>query len=176
MSDAPDATPIVIDPQMSFGTGHHASTRLALTLLPEAVSPDDRVLDVGTGTGVLAIAACHCGAASVLGVDTHPPAVENARVNAARNGYADRITIRAGTLDDVPESAFDAVLANITREVLRAMLPGFAHRVASGGALVLAGLFTSDRDVLCRDAADHGFVLVDERDEDGWWAARFVLA
>lgn len=171
---ASEASSIVIDPEMSFGTGHHASTRLALHLLPDAVAPGARVLDAGTGTGILAIAACLRGAASVVAFDTHLPAVENARANADRNGWTDRITVRAGSLDTVAERGFDAILANITREVLRTMLPGFAERIAPGGQLVLAGLLASDRDVMRRDASAHGFALAAERDDDGWWAARFA--
>ena len=171
-----DATPIVIDPEMSFGTGHHASTRLALGLLPAAVSPGDRVLDAGTGTGVLAIAACHAGAASVVGFDTHPPAVRNARMNATRNGFADAISVRQGRLEMIPDDGFNVILANITREVLRGMLPGFAERIVPSGALILAGLFTSDRDTMVHAAAAQGFACADEREEDGWWAARFVAS
>lgn len=174
-ADPPAAgIPLWIDPEMSFGTGHHASTRLALRLLPDAVRPGNRVLDAGTGTGVLALAACETGARSVVAFDTHPPAIDNARANARHNGWADAITVRHGSLDVVSEQDFDVILANITREVLRSMLPGFSDRLRPGGALVLAGLFSSDRECMLRDTARHGFSLAAERTENSWWAARFI--
>jgi len=165
-----DATVLRIDPKMSFGTGHHATTRLMLRLLPEAVAPGDRVLDVGTGTGVLAIAAAQLGAAAALGVDVREAAIENATENCARNEVAPAVTLRTGSLDVVPETNFDAILANITREVLRNLLPAFREKMAPGGSLLLSGVFVRDRDTLLATAADHGFSLYQDATEDGWWA------
>ena len=167
-----DATVIEIDPKMSFGTGHHATTRLLLRLLPEAVAPGDRVLDVGTGTGVLAIAAVRLGAHAALGVDVQETAIENAAENCARNDVASIVTLRSGSIDVVPEAAFDVVLANITREVLRDLLPAFQQKVRPGGLLLLSGVFTGDRDALLAAAADHGFALHQDATEEGWWAGR----
>ncbi len=166
------ATVLRIDPEMSFGTGHHATTRLALELLAEALQPDDRVLDVGTGTGVLAIAACRHGAATALGVDTNPDAVRNARTNAQQNDVADCLTVREGSMDVVPATQYDVVAANITRRVLLDLLPDLLSHLAPDGTLLLSGVLRSHRESLLDATADHDLRLETEATEDGWWAAR----
>lgn len=168
-----DVTVLRIDPEMSFGTGHHATTRLALRLLADALAPDDRVLDVGTGTGVLAIAACRAGAATALGVDTNPDAIRNARENVRKNDVESCVTVRDGSIEVVPETQYDLVAANITRRVLLNMMPDLLDLVAAGGALLLSGILQSHRaDVL--DAVTSDEIHLDaEAEENGWWAARF---
>jgi ribosomal protein L11 methyltransferase len=165
-----DATPLRIDPKMSFGTGHHATTRLALQLLVDAVNEGDRVVDVGTGTGVLAIAACRLGARSVRAVDNNPKAVANARENVVVNDVGDCVTVSDGSIDAVPADQFDAVVANITRDTLLDLLPALRRRLAPGGALLLSGLLTSDRRQML-DALDaHALAVVEVETENGWWA------
>jgi len=172
---AADATVLRIDPEMSFGTGHHATTRLALQLLAAGPLTGRRILDVGTGTGVLAIAACRLGAVAALGVDLHPEAVRNARENARRNDVAACITIEKGSVEVVPEEArYDLITANITRRVLLDLLPHLCTHLTTGGALVLSGLLSPQRDELIGATEAHGLHLDAERTEDGWWAARFV--
>ena len=166
-----DATVLRIDPKRSFGSGHHASTRLTLRLLIDAVAPGDTVVDVGIGTGVLAIAACHLGARRVLGVDTEPAAVTNARANAEQNGVADRVTVREGSVEAVPpDVAADVVAANITLDTILDLLPAFRTRLAEGGTLLLAGLLTSQRTRMLEGLAAHDLTAAQEVSEDGWWA------
>ncbi len=169
-----DATVLHIDPEMSFGTGHHTTTRLVLRLLAEALAPDDRLLDVGTGTGVLAIAACRAGAAAALGVDTNPNAVRNARENATQNDVADCVTLREGSVEVVPETRYDVIAANITRRVLLDLLPDLVLHVAADGRLLISGVLRANRDPVIRDAAGHGLHLDTEVTDEGWWAARFT--
>lgn len=169
-----DATVLRIDPEMSFGTGHHATTRLALQLLAEGPLTGRRVLDVGTGTGVLAIAACRLGAAAALGVDTNPNAVRNARENARRNGVEDCVTVKDGSMDVVPEIPYDLVTANITRSVLLDLLPVLVSRLHNDGILLLSGLLRPQRDELIGATEAHDLHLDTEQTEDGWWAARFT--
>jgi ribosomal protein L11 methyltransferase len=163
-----DAEVLVIDPKMSFGTGYHESTRLALRLVPEAVEDGDLVLDVGTGTGVLAVAACRLRARRCIAVDTDDNAVENARENVAQNDVSGRVDVRRGSMQAVPEDGFDVVLANINRNVLVDLMPAFARAAAPGAALILAGLLDTDRDLILQHAADAGFELASERQENGW--------
>jgi ribosomal protein L11 methyltransferase len=165
-----DATVLRIDPEMSFGTGHHATTRLALRLLAEVVTAGDRGYDVGTGTGVLAIAACRRGAASVEAVDTDPRAVANATTNAAQNEGADCVTVREGSAAELPEAPADIVLTNITCETLLSLLPVLRPRVAPTGHLILSGLLTGDADRMRAALADHALAVHDSVQEDGWWA------
>jgi len=166
-----DAVPLWIDPRQSFGTGHHATTRLALRLLANAVSPGDRVLDVGTGTGILAIAACVHGARQAVGVDVNPQAVTNARDNVAANDTAACVTIRQGSVEAAPEGRFEVVAANITRHTLIDLLPALPHRLREDGRLLLSGILESDRAQMVAALDDRGLECQDEIVEDGWWAA-----
>ncbi len=163
-------TEILVDPKMSFGTGHHESTRLVLGLLPHFVRPYARVLDAGTGTGVLAIAALKLGAAHALAFDIDPWAEENAGENFALNGVEGMAEVRIGSVEVVPEGDFDLVLANIHREVLLALLPDLHARLKRDGTLILAGLLTADADAIRRAAARHGLAAVREAQEGAWWA------
>lgn len=158
-----------IDPKMAFGTGYHATTRICLRLLDGRVPARGRVLDVGTGTGVLALAALRLGAASAVGVDIDPWSVENARDNAALNGLADRLDVRDGSADDVPERGFDLVCANIVRAVLVPMLPALAARRAPGAPVVVSGLLTGERDRFASALAAAGLALAAEEAEGEWW-------
>ncbi|QXD16696.1 50S ribosomal protein L11 methyltransferase [Rhodocaloribacter litoris] len=171
-----DKIVLEIDPKMSFGTGYHESTRLVLRVLPSLIRGGERVLDAGTGTGILAIAAVRLGAAGALAFDIDPWAAENAAENFARNGVADRIAFREGSLEVVPESGFDLVLANINRNVLLDLLPGFAEKTRPGGRIVLAGLLTSDRDRMLEAAARMeratrpALTPLHEATEGEWWS------
>ena len=167
-----DAIPLRIDPKMSFGTGHHATTRLALRLLVDAVAEGDRVLDVGTGTGVLAIAACRLGARSAFAVDTNPKAVANARENVVVNEVDNCVTVREGSVGVVPDDRVDVIVANITRDTLLDLLPGLRSRLTDDGVLVLSGLLTSDRPQMLDALGGHTLTVDDEVSENGWWGVR----
>jgi ribosomal protein L11 methyltransferase len=140
----PGRTTIVIDPGMAFGTGHHATTRACLELLERYVEKDCRVLDVGTGSGVLSIAALLLGAGRAVGVDTDPLATAAAAENAERNGVAARLSLHA-SLDDV-DGRFDLAVANIQLNVLCDLERGIAARVRPGGTLVASGLLREELD------------------------------
>lgn len=168
---------IVIDPQMAFGTGEHASTRGVLRLL-EGVEPGGAtVLDAGTGSGVLAIACVRLGAARVLAVDTDQAALVNARANIEENGCADSITVEHANVDAAwlnrPGRTFDIIVANVLSEVLRPLLPAFRRSLDPGGALVLGG-FTEDESAGIVAAAAAASLRLDREDrEEGWWSGRF---
>ena len=162
-----------IDPKMAFGTGHHETTRIVLGLLP-AARPRGRVLDVGTGTGVLALAALRLGAESAVGVDVDEWSATNGAENAALNGLADRLEVRHGSLEVVPERGFDVVVANIIRSILEPLVPGLVARAAPGGSVVLSGLLTTERDRTVGVLEDVGFALEAEATENEWWGGVFV--
>jgi ribosomal protein L11 methyltransferase len=132
-----------IDPKMSFGTGHHETTRLSLTLLEERLSRGNTVLDLGCGTGVLSIAALKLGARSVVAVDNDEWACHNAKENVKRNRVKS-IRIIRGTLRSVPPRTFDLILSNIDLPTNLKLLSSLIRRTASGGSLILSGLLSSD--------------------------------
>jgi ribosomal protein L11 methyltransferase len=173
---APGQQVLRIDPGLAFGSGYHASTRLALGLLRErtaAVVPH-RMLDVGTGTGILALAGAIWGAAEVAAIDVKPEAVAAARANAARNGFAARVRV-AGELPPIGEAAFDLIVANITAEVLQRLAGDFVSRLAAGGALVLSGMLAdlqSDEVVAVYEAL--GCRRAASRVEGEWEALLFI--
>ena len=167
---------IVIDPKMSFGTGHHESTRLALRSMLEITMSGACVMDAGAGTAILSIAAAKLGASAVIAFDIDPWACENAAENIERNNVSDRVDFRKGSIDVVPERNFDAILANINRSVLLAYMPAFADRLQDEGALVLAGLLVTDKYITVRATELHGMVLESENREGEWWSGRFRKA
>lgn len=128
---------LVIDPGQAFGTGHHETTTGCLAALQELDVRGSRVLDVGTGSGVLAIAAVRLGARAAVGVDIDPAAVSAARGNAAANGVS--IDVRLGSVD-VVDGTYDVVLANLDTATLSALAPAIAARLASRGTLVASGV------------------------------------
>ncbi|MDZ4699516.1 MAG: 50S ribosomal protein L11 methyltransferase [Rhodothermales bacterium] len=175
---ASEAHPIelVIDPKMSFGTGHHESTRLMLGLAPGIVAPGMQVLDAGTGTGILAIAAQKLGAARVVAFDNDPWILDNARENVAANAAGGEVEVRIGELDVISDAWFDAILANIHKSVLIEYLPHLARKLRPGGALALAGLLVVDREEMLAEAERNGFSLVHEARENAWWAVHLTLS
>jgi ribosomal protein L11 methyltransferase len=169
-----DELVIDVDPQMAFGTGEHATTRGCLRLLDSVVGEGGRVLDVGSGSAILAIAAAKLGAREVVAIEYDGDANLNARENLERNGVADRVQIVEALAD--PEllaglGRFDLVLANILSGVIRPLLPAFRGALADGGQLIVSGILQSEHEDVVRDAAECGLRVVREDREDEWWSA-----
>jgi ribosomal protein L11 methyltransferase len=141
---------IVIDPSTGFGTGHHATTRLCLELLQELDVRGKRVIDVGTGSGVLAIAASKLGAQGVVAMDNDPDALRNARENVERNGAGGAIDVAEVDLavSDVPPA--DVVVANLTSAVLQRCAASLRRMVKRGGVLIASGFGPDDVDDVVR--------------------------
>lgn len=129
---------LVIEPGQAFGTGHHESTTACLAALQDVGVGGAAVLDVGTGTGVLALAAAALGAADVLGVDVDPVAVQTARDNARRNGLDVRFA--TGSVEMAADGAFDVVVANLTTTTIAELAVPLARRLAAGGTLIASGV------------------------------------
>lgn len=183
----PDDLVIVIDPEMAFGTGEHATTRGALRALEVAVEPGDRVLDVGTGSGILAIAAALLGAGEVLAVESDEDAIENAQDNLRRNGVAERVELLHGLVDDeflalLGPGRFDVIVANVLSGILVPLLPAFHAALAppqrdreGAGQLILGGILDEEADTVIEAARRAGFTLLTEDLEEEWWGGRFQV-
>ncbi|WP_420208471.1 50S ribosomal protein L11 methyltransferase [Candidatus Electronema sp. JC] len=136
-----------MDPGMAFGTGQHASTKLALSLVEACcqAAPPQQMLDVGTGTGILAMAAALFGAKAAAAIDNDPVAVAVAAENIARNGLAERVTVSAEPLEQI-SGQFDLICANILHDVLVELAPALVQRLAAKGQLVLSGLLCGSQE------------------------------
>ena len=164
---------IVISPKMSFGTGHHQTTFLMLDYLLDVDLKGKSVLDVGAGTGVLAILAGMKGAGPVTAIDIDPWSFENCRENTARNAQ-DGIEVLQGEVGAVKERRYDVVLANINKNVLLADLKTYARILKREGILLLSGFYRQDLPDLQNTASDQGLHFLDSRERNEWTAARFL--
>jgi ribosomal protein L11 methyltransferase len=173
----PDDVVVALDPGMAFGTGLHPTTRLCLAAL-EALADEGRVegarvLDVGCGSGILAIAALKLGAIDAFGVDTDPIAVESTLANARRNRLARRIHARVGSLP-TDEPAFDVVLANLIAGVLVPLARALRNELRPGGTLLASGIFV-DREAEVASAFEAAGLAIRERTAEGDWVAITVV-
>lgn len=157
---------IVILPSMGFGTGHHVTTRLCLAALQTIDLTDRVMLDVGTGSGVLAIAAARLGAARALGIDYDPDAIRSARENLDLNPEASHVTFETGDLATLALPEADVVTANLTGALLVRSAPILLAAVRAGGILLLSGIQSHERDEVRERFAEAKVQW--ERGEDGW--------
>ena len=172
-----DDVVIVVDPAMAFGTGEHGTTRGCVRLLEDVVRPGMRVLDVGTGTGVLAVACAKLGAAAVHGVDIDPEAIENAVGTIEKNDVADRVTLEVREVDDAwlraRPAGWDLILANVLSGVLEPLMPAFVAALRPGGTLILSGILQTEAGRIVAAARASSLHLTREDREDEWWSGRF---
>jgi ribosomal protein L11 methyltransferase len=159
---------LIIQPQQSFGTGHHPTTRLMAEKLLTMPLDGRYVLDMGCGTGVLAILANKLGASSVLGIDIESNSVENARENVNRNQAA-HVTIEEGTENQLAGRKFDVILANINKNVLMKAMPVYSNALNENGELLLSGFFLTDVEELKNEAHKNG-LMYSATETDGEWA------
>jgi ribosomal protein L11 methyltransferase len=170
----PDQIVVRLDPGQAFGTGHHETTRLCLAALEEFVRPGDRILDVGTGSGILSIGAILLGAGHATGMDIDPLAAQIALANCQENGVADRVTIGPGTLDPAAHAQpYDIVVANISTDANSGLIPAFAQVVRPEGWLLLSGILAEDGQRVAAVAAEHGFAFIGSREERDWCQLTF---
>jgi ribosomal protein L11 methyltransferase len=172
-ADSPDAElVVVIEPSRGFGTGHHESTRLCLVLLQGRDVAGRTALDVGTGSGVLAIAAAKLGAAAVRAIDNDPDAIENARENIARNDVSRVVDAHVRDFTEGALPPADVVTANLTGTAHARFARQLSALVRPGGVLVVAG-FTEDEREMVGDAFAPYLSLTESAEEAGWWAYAF---
>ena len=164
---------VVIDPGLGFGTGEHESTRGALRLLSRVVHPGDVVADLGTGSGVLAIAAAKLGASRVAAIEIDEMALGNAVENVARNGVADRVHAIGGDAHLLLPllAPVRVIVANIISSVLTELLPTMARALAADGRVILGGILLDERAAMTHVLADGGWRVDHEDIEGTWWSA-----
>lgn len=168
---------IVLDPKQAFGTGHHATTRMLLEWLEELIHGGESVLDVGSGSGILAMVALRLGAASAVGVECDPVAVDCARDYASENGFGQELELVCGTLRDVEGRAKpDLVLANLDRQTLLLLCDELADYVSHGARLLLSGVLLDQEAEVLEVFSKAGACLSRRREQDGWVALELLRA
>ncbi len=161
---------IEIDPKMSFGTGHHETTRMMVRLLEKYLKGGEKILDVGTGTGVLAIAGVKLGASHCIAVDRDEWSIENSIENIRKNGVLDMVEVVRGEVASIAEEEFEMVVANLNRNTLLYIEPELRKRCKEGGVLLLAGLLTVDEESIIESYTKSGFKLLESLHEAEWSA------
>jgi len=164
----PGDLPLYLDPGMAFGTGTHATTSLCLTALERLVKLNHRVLDVGTGSGILAIAAHRLGAVEVTAIDIDPVAVQVARENVEKNGSG--VTVAKATVAEVQGDGYDLVIANIIATVIIDLLPTMVGKLKSGGHILVSGIISEKQQVVLEAMNETWLLPVEVRQESGWVA------
>ena len=170
---------IVLDPKQAFGTGHHATTRMLLEWLEDLVHGGEFVLDVGAGSGILAMASLRLGAASALGVECDPVAVDCACDYAKENGFGDHLEFRCGTLEKVdPDGELrpDLVLANLDRHTLVTLCEELTRYVSHGARLLLSGILLEQEQEIVEAFSKAGATLFERREQEGWLTLELLLA
>ena len=161
------AVDVVIAPRMSFGTGHHTTTALMSQTIAE-LGLKGRGLDMGCGTGVLAIVALKCGAEEMVCVDIDDWACDSCRDSVSLSGVEHKVEVCCGSTEVLRREQFDFVLANINRNILQMMLPHFAQRISEGGQLLMSGFLGEDIVHITASALECGFAVEQVKERDEW--------
>ena len=159
-----------IDPKMSFGTGEHQTTRLVVLLLEKYVRSGQKVFDVGSGTGILAIASVKLGAESALAIDNDEWCRENGLENTEANNCSDKIEVRLAEIENVVETNFDLITANINKHILLNIAEQLALKLSPGGVLILSGILKEDESDIWEAYKKHNLELIDKKILDEWLA------
>jgi ribosomal protein L11 methyltransferase len=170
-AEVPDGgVELVIDPKRAFGTGYHATTQLLAEWLEDVVRGGERILDAGTGSGILAMVALRLGASWALGMDNDPVAIECANEYAQNNGFGGELELRVAAFDELESGAFDLVLANIDAKTLIPAAGALVRLVASGGTLLLSGLQQQDYRDITAALEGYGVRTLEMRRREEWIA------
>ncbi len=164
----PEQVQVTLDPGLAFGTGSHETTRLCMTLLEEVVKGDEAVLDIGTGSGILAITALCLGAKNAIGVDIDPVAVKIAGENAELNQVTDRCEFVCGDLVDKVNGKFDIICANIVADVIIRLSETVQQFMHENTSLIVSGIIDSRADEVMQALVDSGLVVEKRLEDNGW--------
>lgn len=158
---------VIIQPQMSFGTGHHETTQLMIEMMLTVELTNQVVLDMGTGTGVLAFLSKYMGAKEVIGIDYDLNSVENAIENLKYNDVQN-VSFLHGSFEAIPDMSFDTILSNITKNINMGLLPHLAKKISNGGHLILAGFLNFDLKEVDSITSALGFELIRNVSKGDW--------
>ena len=164
---------IIIEPKMSFGTGHHATTALMIQLMLEVDMKEKMVLDMGCGTGILSILADKLGAKKIMAIDIEEWAYTNSLENCERNN-ADHVSVFKGDVSLIKDSKFDIVFANINRNILLNDLQSYSVSLNLGGNILLSGILATDKEIINQCAVTCGLTYLAEAIENNWLALHFI--
>lgn len=166
----PNSSEIVLtlDPKMSFGTGDHQTTKICLMFIEKYIKPGMKILDAGSGTAILGIAAAKLDAGKVIAFDIDDWCYENGIENTQLNNVVDKVEIKKCELKDIEENNFDLIIANIQKNILSELAKGFKSRINSGGILILSGLLEMDKDAIVSKYSEVGFSEIDYLKMDDW--------
>ena len=165
---------IVIDPKMAFGTGHHQTTAMMLQLMLENDFAGKEVLDMGCGTGILAIMAAKLDAARIVAIDYDPICYDSTIENAQLN-HIDNITALCGSKEAIPNEQYDIILANINRNILIDQMPRYAEALKPDGEIYFSGFYeTPDLDIITDEARKYGLKYIIHKKDKEWVAAKFI--
>ena len=161
---------ITLDPGMAFGSGYHDTTVLCLSLLEKYLRPGDRVIDVGTGSGILAIGAAMLGAADVLAIDIDPDAVRVAEQNVAINGVSEKIRVREGDLLKQTDDSCEICVANIIADIILSFAAPLKTHITPGGLLICSGIILERREEVRAALLAAGYEIMEEKATEEWAA------
>ncbi len=164
---------LTIDPKMSFGTGEHQTTKLMLKMIEKYVKPKDKVLDVGSGTSVLAIATIKLGAEKAVAIDNDELCYDNGKENTLLNNVKEKVEVRIGEIKDIKETDFDLIIANIQKNILIEIAHEIKNKTKSKGTIILSGLLKEDEDDIVECYTQPDFVLEEKQTMDEWIALVF---
>lgn len=159
---------ITIDPKMSFGTGEHSTTKLSLQALEKYIKPDYKVLDIGTGTGILAIASIKLGASYALGIDNDEWSIENSMENIKRNNVEDKIEIELNEISNINKNKFDLIIANIQKNILMEIANEIKRKCKENGFIILSGLLKDDQNDIQSKYENIGFEFIEQKSLEEW--------
>ena len=159
---------ITVSPKMAFGTGHHETTQLVMVMLQKYLKDEQRVLDAGTGSGILAILSAQLGAAEITAFDNDPIAIENAKENFDLNNIKTAHSIIYGVLEDIKELEYDVIVANIDRNVLLQLPEKLVGYIRPGGILILSGLLSRDEDKILNAYEEFDWRPVEKNQRGAW--------
>ncbi|MBI5854977.1 MAG: 50S ribosomal protein L11 methyltransferase [Nitrospirae bacterium] len=176
---APGDIELILDPKQAFGTGHHATTQLLIEWLEERIQGREGVLDIGTGSGLLAMVALRLGAETAIGFDIDPVAIECARDYGAMNKFGPELSLCIGDLgfvQEIPATTIDLIVANLDRRTLLEAVNVLAPFLDRGAVLLVSGLLRADRDEIAQAYAAVGASVGQVREREGWLAMELLKA